>query len=395
MSSASDLLADLVGRLYSLVESPLKQSEKDEKITQIAERVIAAARPDMPDWTTRVNGFGEFVAMKLFIDWNVFGAVPPSGTISYDELSKKLNADKSLVQRLAWHLIARGGLIQVGEEELAHTEISKHYLPGLPDTVVFSFWYEETIVPSVKMPEYFAKYGRREPDSEIRIPLAFGFGQPEMTPYEVYYQEPKRRDQFQKAMKMAQYAAPFTGSYDFAWIKEKIRNMDDQRAVLVDVGAGNGHVTKAILEENSFIPMERVVLEDREDVLNAVAAMNDQGLKGVKLQTHDFHTKQPIKHALVYWIRRCLHNCGDETCVNILTHIAEAMASDSRLLIADNVIPNPPPISECMLDFTMLNISGKERTAKAFSEIITRAGLRMVKVHGAEKKLHVVECAKA
>lgn len=145
------------------------------------------------------------------------------------------------------------------------------------------------------MPEYFAEYGRREPDSEIRTPLAFGFGQPEMTPYEVYYQEPRRRDQFQKAMKMAQYAAPFTGSYDFTWIKEKIRNMDQQRAVLVDVGAGNGHVTKAILQENSFIPTERVVLEDKEDVLNAVAAMSDPGLKGVKLQTHDFQTMQPIK----------------------------------------------------------------------------------------------------
>ncbi|KAK0372413.1 O-methyltransferase [Colletotrichum limetticola] len=124
----------------------------NEKITQIAERVIATARPDMPDWTTGVNGIGGFVVMKLFIDWNAFEAIPPSGTISYDELSKKLNADKSLVR----------------EEELAHTEISKRHLPGLPDTVVFSFWYEGTIVPSVKMPEYFAKYGRREPDSEIR-----------------------------------------------------------------------------------------------------------------------------------------------------------------------------------------------------------------------------------
>ncbi|KAK1527884.1 O-methyltransferase [Colletotrichum paranaense] len=246
MSSITELLYDLVGKLSALIESPLKQSEMNEKITQITERVIAAARPDMPDWTTRVNGFGEFVAMKLFIDWNAFEAIPPSGTISYknfprssaltslwfvsenQELRFARHTEANYIEeRIAWHLIARGVLIQVGEEELAHTEISKRYLPGLPDTVVFSFWYEGTIVPSVKMPEYFAKYGRREPDSEIRTPLAFGFGQPEMTPYEVYYQEPKRRDQFQKAMQMAQYAAPFTGSYNFSWIKEKIRNMDE------------------------------------------------------------------------------------------------------------------------------------------------------------------------
>ncbi|KAK1520383.1 O-methyltransferase [Colletotrichum costaricense] len=378
MSSITELLYDLVGKLSALIESPLKQSEMNEKITQIAERVIAAARPDMPDWTTRVNGFGEFVAMKLFIDWNAFEAIPPSGTISDEELSKKLNADKSLVR----------------EEELAHTEISKRYLPGLPDTVVFSFWYEGTIVPSVKMPEHFAKYGRREPDSEIRTPLAFGFGQPEMTPYEVYYQEPKRRDQFQKAMQMAQYAAPFTGSYNFSWIKEKIRNMNEQRAVLVDVGAGNGHVTKAILQENSFIPTERVVLEDREDVLKHVAAMNDPWLKDAKLQIHDLHTRQPIKRQyfiILSKLTETLTHGFSQT----LWFIGYAMASDSRLLIADNVIPNPPPISECMLDFTMLNTAGKERTATAFNDVITRAGLRMVKVHGMDKKLQVVECVKA
>ncbi|KAK1514651.1 O-methyltransferase [Colletotrichum abscissum] len=378
MSSITELLYDLVGKLSALIESPLKQSEMNEKTTQIAERVIAAARPDMPDWTTRVNGFGEFVAMKLFIDWNAFEAIPPSGTISYEELSKKLNADKSLVR----------------EEELAHTEISQRYLPGLPDTVVFSFWYEETIVPSVKMPEYFAKYGRREPDSEIRTPLAFGFGQPEMTPYEVYYQEPKRRDQFQKAMQMAQYAAPFTGSYNFSWIKEKIRNMDEQRAVLVDVGAGNGHVTKAILQENSFIPTERVVLEDREDVLNHVAAMNDPWLKDAKLQIHDFHTRQPIKRQYFIILSKLTETLTHDFS-QTLWFIGYTMASDSRLLIADNVIPNPPPISECMLDFTMLNIAGKERTATAFNDVITRAGLRMVKAHGMDKKLQVVECVKA
>lgn len=99
MSPTTELLSDLVGKLSALIESPLKQSEMNEKITQVAERLIAAARPDMPDWTTRVNGFGEFVAMKLFIDWNAFEAIPLHGTISYDELSRKLNADKSLVRK--------------------------------------------------------------------------------------------------------------------------------------------------------------------------------------------------------------------------------------------------------------------------------------------------------
>ncbi|KAL1962337.1 hypothetical protein VTN77DRAFT_9750 [Rasamsonia byssochlamydoides] len=55
--------------------------------------------------------------------------------------------------------------------------------------------------------------------------------------------------------------------------------------------------------------------------------------------SHDFFTSQTVKNAHVYYIRRCLHNWPDAHCIKILKQVVLAMASDSRILIAEMVVP--------------------------------------------------------
>jgi hypothetical protein len=45
---------------------------------------------------------------------------------------------------------------------------------------------------------------------------------------------------------------------------------------------------------------------------------------------------------MVYMAQRCLHNYSDQACVGILKGLAAAMADDSRLLVADQVLPDSP-----------------------------------------------------
>ena len=98
----------------------------------------------------------------------------------------------------------------------------------------------------------------------------------------------------------------------------------------------------------------------------------------------------------MYWIRRCLHDYGDEVCTNILTIIAGAMADDSRLLIVEQVQPNPPSGVGAYLDIVMLNLGGKERTIEGFESIAAPAGLKVVGVHPAQgSPFAVVELMKA
>ncbi|KKY29375.1 putative o-methyltransferase [Diaporthe ampelina] len=346
------------------------------------------------DWEKRVAQMGEFVALKLFIDWEVFENIPLQGTISYAELASKLNVEVSLLTRLAWVLVASGVLSQVDEDLVAHTEVSRLYLPGTADRLQFSFGFDIILASGVKMPQFFARHGRKEPQAQNNSPLAFGLGVPEKTPFEIFFENPERMKTFLASMDVTEEPEPISDVYDFSWLADKI-HQEPTRTVLVDVGGANGHITKAILRENPWIPPKLVVIQDRKEVVESVAQLQDPALSAVTLQSHDFHLPQPLLGAMIYWIRLCLHDYSDEVSTRILSHLAGALAHDSKILIVEYVLPNPPPLSLAMSDFNMLAINGKERTAKSWSLLVSNAGLKIAKIHGLGRKgFQVIECIK-
>ncbi|KAJ0164647.1 Demethylsterigmatocystin 6-O-methyltransferase, partial [Colletotrichum tanaceti] len=254
--------------------------------------------------------------------------------------------------------------------------------------------FEEHIVTALKLPEYFAKYGRREPATRTHTPYSFARGRPEKEIWELHQENPEQVKKFMKGMEMVQQFVPLGGIYDFGWVKSKLSEGNDN-PIFVDVGGSKGHAIKAILEENPFLPAERVILQDRDEVIEQVTALKDPGLEHVKLQVHDFYAEQPVKNAPIYWIRRCLHDYGDDDSVKILSRLSHAMGSDSKVLVVEYVLQNPPPSVGAMTDFGMMNIGGKERTAADWEAVVARAGLKIERIHGLDKKMQVIECAKA
>jgi hypothetical protein len=102
--------------------------------------------------------------------------------------------------------------------------------------------------------------------------------------------------------------------------------------------------------------------------------------------------------ALIYWIRRCLHNYGDEVSINILSIIAVAMTDDSKVLIGEDIMGNPPYYTETMLDLMMMGFGGKERTLECWKDVISKAGLKLSSISrgkGPWKNMAVIECVKA
>jgi len=98
----------------------------------------------------------------------------------------------------------------------------------------------------------------------------------------------------------------------------------------------------------------------------------------------------------VYYLRRCLHDYSDDECIGILGHIADAMAEDSRLLVVEQILTNPPSHSGAALNIYMMTISGIERTVEGFRAIIEAVGLKMLKVWEDDRSdFGVIECAKA
>lgn len=89
--------------------------------------------------------------------------------------------------------------------------------------------------------------------------------------------------------------------------------------------------------------------------------------------------------AKAYYIRRVLHDYSDDDCIKILSHVKEAMASDSRLLIAEQILPtlitNPElEANVAVLDVACMVMGGKERTEENFKMVLDGSGLELVKI---------------
>ena len=82
-------------------------------------------------------------------------------------------------------------------------------------------------------------------------------------------------------------------------------------------------------------------------------------------------------------MRRIIHDYSDANVITILKQLANAMKPDSRVLIADFVIPErvgEADLGAVAMDNTVMAMGGKERTEAMFQDILDKSGLELVKV---------------
>lgn len=83
-------------------------------------------------------------------------------------------------------------------------------------------------------------------------------------------------------------------------------------------------------------------------------------------------------------MRFIMHDYSDPEAANILSQVAKAMAPDSRLLIADSVLPErlvEATLVGGIMDQLMFCIGGRERTEAGFRAILEPNNLDLVTVH--------------
>ncbi|KIW62740.1 hypothetical protein, variant [Phialophora macrospora] len=336
----------------------------------------------------------EMGAIRMFMKMKAFDKIPLGGSISYDDLAASLGAEVPLITRMAWMMVATGFLRQIGEDRVAHSRLSELYASGNAQGVFFQIMFDEAMVPWVQWPQFFDKYGLKEPKLGNHNPHSFAWGDPDKNFWEVISKYPERLVDFNQSMNTLDEVLPVTGMYDFSWIA-KAEGPED-RPLIVDVGGGKGQALKRIMAAFPEIPAKRLVLEDRAPVIEEVIQANERGFEDVQKIPHDFFMPNPVKGALVYYIRRCMHDWSDENDRIILSHLADAMAPDSRILITEQIMPNPPTALNAWTDLCMMNLGGKERTEKMFDALTASAGLKMVGVHKSlATDVAVIECVKA
>lgn len=152
------------------------------------------------------------------------------------------------------------------------------------------------MVPFVHMPKYFEEYGRKEPQTMNHIPVTFAYGHPEWSFYEMLARDPEGMQTLLRAMGAIEEKNPIAGIYDFGWVvKVAQENPTFNRPLFVDVGGGRGQAIKAIHDEFPDLPLDRCVLQDRPEVIEAVKSLDDADMREVQKMAIDFHKEQPVK----------------------------------------------------------------------------------------------------
>ncbi|OAQ67954.2 O-methyltransferase [Pochonia chlamydosporia 170] len=239
--------------------------------------------------------------------------------------------------------------------------------------------YDTQLKSMAKLASYFDTFGLHEPIGKYNTPVAFASGDASLTIWEHVNSNPEEKKNFMLAMVAMANKHITIGNYDFSWAVAKAAENPD-RPLVVDVGGGQGHALQEIVDANPGLAMERCVLEDLAPVLEQAKANAKGSIQRARFVALDFHSEQPVKGALVYYIRRCLHDYGDDDCVDILKQISDAMAADSRVLIVENVLGVPAAPSAVGNDIFMMMLGGKERTLEGFESIMMRAGLVVEKL---------------
>lgn len=146
---------------------------------------------------------------------------------------------------------------------------------------------------------------------------------------------------------------------------------------LVDVGGGHGAMTIAILRRNPRL--RGIVFDLPHAVAGCAPAAAEAGVaERCEAVAGSFFDRVP-EGGDVYLLSQILHDWDDATSVRILERCRRAMQPGGTLLLVELVLPplgTSPPAA--FMDINMMvMLTGKERTERAFSELLAAGGFRL------------------
>ncbi|KAL4819588.1 S-adenosyl-L-methionine-dependent methyltransferase [Aspergillus spinulosporus] len=322
--------------------------------------------------------------IRMAVDTGLFQHLREAGPegLCAESLSQKTGIDSPLLERLARHLVAmyllsykNGAFRATGLSNGLAEENYQHSIRFCYDTVRPSF---------NGFPAYFKVRGYRSPkvgtmdgpfQNAHRSTLPF---------FDWLVTNPPNLQHFNSFM--TAYRADKANWFDegFYPVKERLVDGFDERVsdvFLVDVGGGRGHDVLAFAARHPGHP-GKLVLQDRAPVIAGVLETGSETDRPFIAAAHDFFTPQPVVGARAYLLHSILHDWSDEDGVKVLQNLVPALKKGySRVLLNEIVVREKPTLAATNMDLMMLaHFAVRERTERAWSEILAHAGLRIVKI---------------
>lgn len=170
------------------------------------------------------------------------------------------------------------------------------------------------------------------------------------------------------------------GAYDFP-----------TEGTVVDVGAGHGTLTAAILQAHPGL--SAVVFDLPQVVAGARDWLVDQGhAERCEFVAGDFFEAVP-EGGDVYAMSHIVHDWDDGKAIRLLRNCREVMPAHARLAVCEMVVPaGAEPHFSKLLDLEMLvNTGGQERTLDEYQRLFEAAGFELTRVVPTPTPVSVIE----
>ncbi|KAL4740462.1 S-adenosyl-L-methionine-dependent methyltransferase [Aspergillus similis] len=383
----ANILSDLASTIRAALSSlphpdQIQDAERMQVLSAISRLQEALEPPAMAVQRMGLSQYYHTSVIRVAQGMGIFDAFVESGAaeMTVEDLSSKTKGDEMLLKRVMRVLCA----LRVYEATAAGT-----YRPLPPAMALASGSMPENLIKhlhtamqvSAKLFEYFENRGYRSPEDAYDGPFQFAYGTSEH-----YFDWLKKNPESQHAFNVTMTATEQDGAdywFDVYPVRETLSSPDPDRVLLVDIGGGVGH-TLAALKRRFPDLSGRLILEDLPQVIDDIKEPLSGNISAIK---YDMFEPQPIRGAKMYYMRRVLHDWPDKQALMALSHIREAMAEDSVLIIHDYTLPNGhdgPDVLPfaAIVDFQLMELmSSHERTQQQWVALLEKAGLRVVKIH--------------
>ncbi|PMB69406.1 Demethylsterigmatocystin 6-O-methyltransferase [Beauveria bassiana] len=317
------------------------------------------------------------LAVRIAIDLNLFSLlVAQSHPVSSSFIAASTHSDPTLVHRILRACSSIHLVQQESADDNDHADswsanaVTREMARGPMPAWHRMFW-DLLLTSAMAAPSFLRDRKHQAHDDPARGILQRAFHAADgIAPYDVLQSMPALHRDFNDAM-----------AHLLADLSSSSSSSAPASALLVDVAGGKGHDLQAFYE--AFPDSGRagaLVLQDLPPVIDSI----EPGTLDPALvtQKHDIFTRQPVRGARAYFLRRVLHQWPDKYCLRILKELRDAMRPDySRLLIYEAILPDAGAARAlCELDMCVMSFSGgMERSKSQWVALLSKAGFDVVK----------------
>jgi O-methyltransferase domain len=218
--------------------------------------------------------------------------------------------------------------------------------------------------------EYLEAHNLTSPADHYDAPLQFAL----KTPHDFWgylKEDPVRSKLFNESMRSSAIVGiAAVPPYPFEELKCEL----EDEVLIVDVGGGKGQALESV--RKAFPELKgRMIVQDLPGVISDTEASAHLP-SSIETMAADFFKPQPIHGAKAYFMRRILHDWGDEASRSILKNITLSMSVDSKILINELVLPDRGCERRMALnDLVMMTFGGMERSESQWKILLQEVGL--------------------